>query len=288
MMDEDKPLCPICRDSRLETARFAKAVRHGGREIQVEELECWLCLECGVNPEFEDQRERNQARIASAVEASERAAEPVPTRLMLFTHPQSRGRTVRWLLEELNVPYEVTLLEYGKPMKTHEFRALNPMRKVPVLVDQGRVVTECAAICAYLADAFPEAGLAPPTAQRAAYYRWLFFAAGPLEQAMIHQALGVELSQEQQGFVGYGDVARVISTLEHALQQNTFIAGPSFTAADVYVGAQLAFGLQFKSIPKRKRLRAYVDRVTDREAFQRAAELDDQALAAAADASTSY
>jgi glutathione S-transferase len=198
--------------------------------------------------------------------------------MIFYTHPRSRGRMIRWMLEETGVDYETVLLEYGESMQTAEFRAINPMRKVPVIVHRGAVVTECAAICAYLADAFPDAGLAPATDQRADYYRWLFFAAGPLEAAIINRALGVQPTPEQQGFVGYGDMDRVLEALERAVTGHAWVAGEHFSAADVYLGSQLGFGLQFGTIDKRPAFEDYVRRTTDRDAYRRAAALDDALL----------
>ena len=98
--------------------------------------------------------------------------------LIFYTNPMSRGQIVRWMLEEVGAPYEPRILDYGTTMKDTAYLAVNPMGKVPAIVHDGKVVTECAAICAYLADAFPAAGLAPDPADRADYYRWLFFTAG--------------------------------------------------------------------------------------------------------------
>lgn len=198
--------------------------------------------------------------------------------LKFYTHPRSRGRMIRWMLEETGADYETVPLDYGDAMQTTEFRAINPMRKVPVIVHRGAVITECAAICAYLADAFPDAGLAPASDQRAAYYRWLFFAAGPLEAAIINRALGVQPTPEQQGFIGYGDMDRVLETLEQAVTAHAWVAGERFSAADVYLGSQLGFGLQFGTIDKRPAFEDYVRRVTDRDAWRRAAALDDALL----------
>jgi glutathione S-transferase len=111
--------------------------------------------------------------------------------LTLYTNPMSRGRIARWMVEEVGQPYDTVLLEYGGSMKGADYLAINPMGKVPAIRHGETIVTEGAAICAYLADAFPEAGLAPPPAERGAYYRWLFFGAGPLEQAVNAQALGL-------------------------------------------------------------------------------------------------
>lgn len=196
--------------------------------------------------------------------------------IMLYTNPRSRGRIARWMLEECGADYDVKVLEYGPDLQSESYRSINPMGKVPAIVHGDQVVTECAAICAYLADAFPDAGLAPPPNQRAAYYRWLFFAAGPMEAAIINQALGVKLSAEQQGFVGYGDMKRVLDTLEKALDGRDFIAGDNFSAADVYVGSQIGYGLQFKTVEPRPAFTAYWSGLAEREAYKRANEKDDK------------
>ena len=203
--------------------------------------------------------------------------------LTLYTNPMSRGRIARWMLEETGVAYETEIVPFGPPMKGPEYRAINPMGKVPVIRHGSVVVTECAAICAYLADAFPQAGLAPPTSARGDYYRWMFFAAGPLEAATTNRALGVEVPPERRGMVGYGRFETVMDTLEGAVKgAHPYIAGDRFTAADVYVGSHLAWGLRFNSIEARPVFADYVARVTDRDAYRRATELDDKAAAALA------
>lgn len=203
------------------------------------------------------------------------------TSITLYTNPRSRGRIVRWMLEEIGADYEVELVDFDDAAQTTQLRAINPMAKVPILRHGDAIVTETPAICAYLADAFPDAGLAPPREQRAEYYRWLFFAAGPLEAAITNRALGVELKPEQRGFVGYGDLDRVLATLESALTGGAWLAGNSFSAADLYVGAQLSFGLQFGTIDQRAAFLDFVGFVTGREAYQRAAAIDDELLASA-------
>ena len=195
--------------------------------------------------------------------------------LVLYTNPQSRGRIARWMLEEVGTPYTVEVLEYGTTMKAPEYLAINPMGKVPTVRHGDAIVTECAAICAYLADAFPQANLAPPPAQRADYYRWLFFAAGPLEAAVINSNLGFEVPEERQIMAGYGSLAMALDALETAVAQTPYVTGHSFTAADVYVGAQVFWGLQMGSIDKRPNFQAYADRVTSRDAYTRATALDD-------------
>ena len=199
--------------------------------------------------------------------------------LVFYTNPQSRGRMVRWMLEEVGVPYTTEILQYGTTMKSPEYPAINPMGKVPAIRHGETVVTECAAICAYLADAFPEAGLAPPTRERGAYYRWLFFAAGPLEAAIVNKSLGFDVPAEKQMMAGYGNFEITVDALETAVAGTPYIAGDRFTAADVYVGAHITWGMQFGTVPKRESFERYAGRVTDREAYRRAAELDDAAAA---------
>lgn len=199
--------------------------------------------------------------------------------LTLYTNPMSRGRIARWMLEEVGADYAVEMLGYGGTMKADAYLGINPMGKVPAIVHDGRVVTECAAICAYLADAFPDAGLAPTAGERADYYRWMFFAAGPLEQAVTNRSLGVVPSEDQQRMVGYGEYDRVVSVLEAAVSAQPYIAGDRFTAADVYVGAHVMWGTQFGTLPQREAFAAYIARLADRPAHVRASELDDAAMA---------
>ncbi|WP_136658539.1 glutathione S-transferase family protein [Nitratireductor sp. XY-223] len=203
--------------------------------------------------------------------------------LIFYTNPMSRGRIVRWMLEETGAPYETRIVDYGAEMKAPDYLAVNPMGKVPTVVHGDTVVSECAAICAYLADAFPDARLAPPVDRRGAYYRWLFFAAGPLEAATVNRALGFEVPSERERTVGYGNFARVMDTLETAVSASRYIAGETFSAADVYVGVHVSWGLQFETIENRPAFRDYRGRVTDRPAFRRAAELDDAAMPKAQD-----
>ncbi|ULB08564.1 glutathione S-transferase family protein [Cereibacter azotoformans] len=203
-------------------------------------------------------------------------------KLTFYTNPRSRGRIARWMLEEIGQPYETVVLDYGAPMRSPAYLELNPMGKVPTVTHGPRVITETAAICAYLADAFPEAGLLP--ANRASYYRWLFFAAGPFEAAVIDRALGLQIPPERTVMVGYGDFDRTIATLEQAVSASPFIAGESFSAADVQVGLQIGWGLEFGTIPDRPAFRAYWNRLKDRPALLRANALDDALARGSADA----
>jgi glutathione S-transferase len=187
--------------------------------------------------------------------------------LVFYTNPMSRGRVVRWMLEEVGRPYRTELLAYGPTMKAPEYLAINPMGKVPALRHGDAVVTECAAICCYLADAFPDAGLAPPPGDRlrGPYYRWMFFAAGPLEAAATNKAFGFEVPAERKGMVGYGSLADVMSVLEAALSQGDYLVGDRFTAADLYVGSHIGWGMQFGTIEKRPAFERYVERIRARQ-----------------------
>ena len=196
--------------------------------------------------------------------------------IVLYTHPMSRGRIARWMLEEAGADYDAVVMAYGPDMQTPDYLAINPMGKVPAIVHGDQVVTECAAICAYLADAFPDAGLAPPLDKRGAYYRWLFFAAGPMEQAVTNKTMGFFTDDVQkQGMLGYGSYERARHALITALAGGGYIAGDRFTAADVYVGAQVVWGLQFGTIDPCPEFEAYAKLVSGRDAFLRAKEKDD-------------
>ncbi|MGQ2936649.1 MAG: glutathione S-transferase family protein [Sphingopyxis sp.] len=199
--------------------------------------------------------------------------------LIFYTNPMSRGQIVRWMLEEVGAPYEPRILDYATTMKGAEYLAINPMGKVPAVVHEGKVVTECAAICAYLADAFPEAGLAPDVADRADYYRWLFFTAGPVEQAITAKQFGVEPDADQQRMAGFGSLPAALDALESAVAGKAFVAGDRFSAADVYVGSQIDWGLQFGTIASRPAFEAYVAPLRTRAAYKRAKEIDNALIA---------
>ena len=194
--------------------------------------------------------------------------------LVFYTHPHSRGRIARWMLEEAGAEYRTEVIEYATEMKSPRYLAINPMGKVPAISHRGVVVTETAAICAYLADAFPDAGLAPTPQELGAYYRWLFFAAGPLEAAIINRNLGFEVPAERERMVGYGTYGTVMDVLEAELAKTDYASGSRFTAADVYLGAHIGWGFEFGTIEKRAALVDYWARIEGRAARQRADELD--------------
>lgn len=198
--------------------------------------------------------------------------------LILYTNPQSRGRIARWMLEEVGATYSVEVMDYASTMKGEVYRSINPMGKVPAIVHGGKVVTECAAICAYLADAFPEAGLAPLADERADYYRWLFYAAGPVEQATTNNYAKFD-SGEQSRMFGYGNYDLVVDVLDGLLSSRAYATGDRFTAADVYLGSQIGWTTMFGMLPKRESFMAYLERVQGREAYQRAWAMDDALVA---------
>jgi glutathione S-transferase len=197
--------------------------------------------------------------------------------LVLYTNPMSRGRIARWMLEEVGAPYETVVLDYGTTMKGADYLAINPMGKVPAIKHGDAVVTEAAAICAYLADAFPEKGLAPSHGSplRAPYYRWMFFAAGPVEASVTGKSLGLLAPADKKTMAGYGSFEETIDALETALTPGPYLCGDQFTAADVYVGAQIGWGMMFGTIEKRPVFEDYFDRLQARPAAIRANQIDD-------------
>ncbi|MDT4289103.1 glutathione S-transferase family protein [Methylomonas sp. MO1] len=200
--------------------------------------------------------------------------------LVFYTNPQSRGRIAHWMLEELGEPYETVWLEFGAAMKNADYLAVNPLGKVPALKHGAALVTETAAICAYLADRFPEKNLLPAVNHpaRADYFRWLFFAAGPLEQAVTARALGWQVPEGKNGFVGFGSYEAAINAVEKALLPGPYICGEQFTAADVYVGSQLGWGMMFGTIDKRPLFEDYVARIYARPAALQAIRLNEAYL----------
>lgn len=203
--------------------------------------------------------------------------------LVFYTNPMSRGRIVRWMLEEVGQPYRTEVLDYATTMKAPEYLAINPMGKVPALKHGDTVVTEAAAICAYLADEFPGPGLAPAPGDRdrGAYFRWLFFAAGCIEPAAWHKALNFEPPEDKRRMIGYGSMAEVLDTLEGALSKRPYLLGDRFSAADLYLGSQLGWGTQFGTLENRPSFGPYLQRIFSRPASIRAKQIDDALIAAA-------
>jgi glutathione S-transferase len=191
--------------------------------------------------------------------------------IVFYHHPQSRGRTVHWMLEEAGAPYEVKLVRLDqREHKSPEYLAINPMGKVPAIVHRGTVVTETAAICAYIADALPQAHLAPRSddPKRGTYLRWLFFCAGCLEPALIDRMFA-RPQVERPAALGYGNYEDTLNAMEKALAPGPYVLGEDFSAADVYIGSTIGWCLQVKSIEPRPAFLAYVGRCAERAAHQR-------------------
>lgn len=200
--------------------------------------------------------------------------------LTLYTNPMSRGRIARWMMEEIGEPYEVVNLDYGTTMKAPDYLAVNPMGKVPALTHGDVVVTEGAAICTYLADAFPDRQLAPSLSdpRRGAYLRWMFFGAGPVEAAVTNAYMKWEAGEDQRAMLGYGSFADVLDTLEQLVGKAPYLLGDHFSALDVYLGSQIIWGTQFGTMEARPGFDHYVTRVTARPAYREAKSLDDAAM----------
>ncbi len=194
--------------------------------------------------------------------------------LTFYTNPQSRGSITRWMLEEVGAPYETVLLDYGTTMKDADYLRINPMGKVPAILHGDAVVTEASAICAYLADAFPEAGLAPAPADRADYYRWLFFCAGPIEAAFSNKAMGWAPPPEREMMFGYGTFEAAVGALQGAVTGKAFIAGDRFSAADLYAGSMIDFMIMFGLLETNALFEAYLGPLRERAAYKRAKDID--------------
>lgn len=196
--------------------------------------------------------------------------------IRFYTNPMSRGQIARWALHEAGAEYEEHILGFGPEMKG-DYRRINPMGKVPAIDHDGIVVTEAAAICLYLAEAFPEADLQPRTLpEKADYLRWTFFAAGPVEQAIVTHSFKWDegLDVRGQGRVGFGSYDTVVEVLAGMLGERAYVCGDRFTAADIYVGSQVDWGLTFKTLPDREEFRAYAERLRSREAYKAAKAID--------------
>ncbi|MEM7702117.1 MAG: glutathione S-transferase family protein [Pseudomonadota bacterium] len=200
-----------------------------------------------------------------------------------YTVAMSRGQIARWALHEAGADYEHVMMDWGS--RPESYKAINPMNKVPALVhhhgDHDHVVTEVAAINHYLADTHPEKGLLPDAHEKASYFRWMFFAAGPIEQAVLSKAMGWEVPAERTASAGFGTFDLAVSTLSDWIAANDFAAGDRFTMADTYVGSQVTWGLQFGTIEETPAFKAYAERLTNRPAYIEAKAIDAKLIEAA-------
>ena len=201
------------------------------------------------------------------------------TDLVLYHAAPSRSSIALWMLEEVGQPFRVELLSLQQgDQRKPDFLKLNAMGKVPTLTYGPTVVTEAAAICAFLADVFPQAGLAPPPGdpRRGPYYRWLFFGPSCLEPSMIDKM--AERPPVSSSMAGWGSLDAVLDTLAQALVPGPYLLGETFSAADVVLGSGLHWGTLFKGIPERPVFRAYLDRLDARPALQRARKRDAETM----------
>ena len=198
-----------------------------------------------------------------------------------YTVAMSRGQIARWALHEAGADYEQVVFDW--PTRPAILKDLNPMNKVPVLVHHhakenggghDHVITETAAINHYLAETHPQAGLLPDANEKAAYFRWLFFAAGPCEQAVIGRVMGWDVPEDRRGMAGFGSFELAMDTLEHWLSAHDYVVGDRFTMADTYVGSQVVWGVQFGTMPQRPAFTAYAERLTQRPAYVAAKAID--------------
>ncbi|MEM8724441.1 MAG: glutathione S-transferase family protein [Pseudomonadota bacterium] len=201
-----------------------------------------------------------------------------------YTVAMSRGQISRWALHEAGADYEHVIMDWETRPET--FKDINPMNKVPALVHHhgghDHVITEAAAINHYLAETHPDKGLLPDAHEKAAYFRWLFFAAGPLEQAVMTKAMGWEVPEGKNATAGFGSLELALDALDGWLKVNDFAAGNRFTMADTYVGSQFIWGLRFGSIPERPSFKAYVERCTARPKCIEAVAVDQKLIEEAA------
>jgi len=201
-------------------------------------------------------------------------------RFLFYTHAMSRGQIARWALHEVGADYEQRIVEYGP--RPADFLAHNPMGKLPTIVDRDggaeRVVTEAAAICHFLAETHLEADLLPRDEEKADYFRWLLFAAGPVEQAVTARSMGWEVPGDKDMMVGFGNFERVVDTLANWFETHDYVCGDRFTMADVYVGAQVDWGLAFGSMPTRPSFEAYAARLRGRDAYQAGKAIDNKLI----------
>jgi glutathione S-transferase len=201
--------------------------------------------------------------------------------IVFYHNPMSRARMVHWMLEEVGAPYRIELVDLQKgEQKKPAFLAVNPMGKLPAIMHRGTVITETGAICAYLADAFPAAALAPRWDEpiRGTYLRWMFFGAGCVDSALIDRMLA-RPTPERTSALGYGRYEDLIAALETAITPGPYILRERFSAADVYIGSQIGFGMMTKTLEPRPSFQSYLGRLAQRPAYKRFEEQSEKLVA---------
>ena len=194
------------------------------------------------------------------------------TNYTMFYNPMSRAAIAHWAFPEAGVEFDRVPVDWAN--KPQALLDANPMGKLPTIIhrhgDHDHVVTEAAAICHYLAE-MEAPDLLPGPHEKAAYFRWLFFAAGPVESAVTSKAMGWEVSDPQkQGMLGFGNFEKTVDTLDWWLSGHDYVCGERFTMADIYVGSEVDWGLMFGTLPERASFTAYAERFRARPAYQAA------------------
>jgi len=258
------------RTDRIEAAEILPERLPRPRRQLIKEWQQTLLPESNSSMRYSVSRSHHVRETAMSQEPTSQDTKSAD--LVFYTNPQSRGGIVHWMLEEIGRPYTLKVLDFTTTMKAPEYLAVNPMGKVPAIQHRGIVVTEAAAICAYLADAFPEAGLAPEPQHRGDYYRWLFFTVGCLEPAASNHEAGWDPTPDQEMRFGYGSYRRVLDTLSAWLEGRTYVAGDHFTAADVLLASHLQWGMMMGLIEKRRAFEVYIEPHIQRPAAKRADE----------------
>lgn len=197
-------------------------------------------------------------------------------KITFYTNPYSRGKNVRWMLEECEAEYEVVPIQFGEEMKSEKYLSVNPMGKSPALEVDGKIITETAAILTFLADMYPEKKLIPAvdSIERGEFYRWMFFAVHA-EYAFMDKWFDVPSNELRRKAIGYGDFDTTIKTLTDFLKGKKYAIGNSFTVLDLYLSGLLAWGMfRAEVLPKEGVLADYMKQHITREAFIKSQGLD--------------
>ncbi len=201
--------------------------------------------------------------------------------MKLYWAPHTRAFRTLWMMEEAGLPYERVLVDInGDALQSAEYRAINPMMKVPAFEDQGVAFAESGAICAYVADLATEAKLAPPVGDiaRGPYLHWMFFDAACIESAFVEKLANVSIPSRA---AGWGTFDRVMDTIEGLVSPGPWAMGEQFTAVDVMIGCSMWYGMTLLKVVKDRPIIAdYVARCVARPAFQRAEAIEAETLAA--------
>ena len=202
-------------------------------------------------------------------------------KIVLYTHPQSRGRNVVWMLEECGAEYETVLMNFGEDLHSPAYLAVNPMGKLPALKYGDTVITEASAIITFLADLFPQAKLAPAQVdgQRGEYYRWLFYTASSVEAALMEVAFQLPIQPSMRKSLGYGSMEQVIATLDGQLSKQSYLLGEHFQSCDLLLAGLLMFAIRSGALSPTPAMQAYLARITERAAYQKMLQMGEAQMA---------